>query len=414
MAAAVALLSALAQVGVDGEGVRLQAAAVTCVSVILRWPAARGVSVLEYGAWWRQLRGAGAEAEGVPMQRFATNNLVDTSLELTGLRPGSHYAFEVRARTAAGWHLYTNTLEEWTMAPSDFPLPILAPEVRGMIGCTAILLGLPTLRFCHTTTHMGLQYQHGGEDGSTWQMMRENVLGGDIQVDGLDPYATHSFRLIGFEQGTEARPAAGAATPPILTDMLAATLTQPPRARATSSASFVLSWSGDSRCRPEARWRLAYRRLADATGEYAATSALADSRPRQLQMAAPPPPPSPLQLSQEAEPAAPASQLIPRRRAAASKGGGGGNCPSGWVPAGGSCFALLPGAALPAANAAKGCGTLASGATLARLDSAAEEAVAAELCGSSPSGKPGIGCWIGEPYPILFAPAPPLPPQPGL
>ena len=45
------------------------------------------------------------------------------------LDPGVRYSFEVRARTAEGWRLYTDTISEMTMSPSDFPLPILAPEV---------------------------------------------------------------------------------------------------------------------------------------------------------------------------------------------------------------------------------------------------------------------------------------------
>jgi len=318
---ALALLHTLVHLAAadSNGGVRLTAASASCNSITLRWPAAVGsaLSVLEYGVWWKSL-GGGAD-DDASMRQYAADGLIETTLEVGSLQPGARYAFEVRARTAQGWHSYTDSLRESTMAPSDFPLPILAPEVRGFAGCSTIRLSLPTLRFCHATTHIALQYRRGGPAG-TWQMMRERVLGGDIEVGGLQPDAAHEFRLVGFEQASEARPAAGASTPPVLTDFLSSRLLAAPRAKATSSASFELSWDEDSHCRPGARWRLAYRKLADAAGEHATDG---DGSRRALLEAAPParappnlffsaPPPSPHASSPPPVVAAPT--VVPSRR----------------------------------------------------------------------------------------------------
>jgi len=337
------------------------------------------------------------------MERYLTDTLVDTTVELIGLQPGTQYAFEVRARTAEGWHIYTDVLTESTMSPSDFPLPILAPEVRGFVGCSTIRLSLPTLRFCHATTHIALEYRRGGPAG-TWQMMREQVLGGDIEVGGLQVDAVHEFRLVGFEQATEAHPAAGASTPPVLTDFLAARLLEQPQARATSSASFEVTWEGDSPCRPDARWRLAYRKLADAAGEHAIDG---DAVRRTLHQMEDVDLVRPIRLGLS-HPTRASAITLPDARASASPRALAevqpsmrqltqqtGRCPHGFTAGGGGCFAALKGIATTARAAAHACGALLPGATLARLDGPGEEAVAASLCRGTASGIPGMGCWIG-------------------
>ena len=80
---------------------------------------------------------------------------------------------------------------------------------------------------------------------------------------GLQPTATHRFRLVGFEATADTVLMPGASTPPFVTDMLRAHLLTPPTAIPTSSASYTLTWPGDSPCRPHARWRVSYRRIAD-------------------------------------------------------------------------------------------------------------------------------------------------------
>ena len=59
----------------------------------------------------------------------------------------------VLVRTAHGWHEHTSPLSETTMTPADFPLPLLAPEVVAFVGCEAVKLRLPVLRYCVTRTH---------------------------------------------------------------------------------------------------------------------------------------------------------------------------------------------------------------------------------------------------------------------
>jgi hypothetical protein len=402
LSASIALAAAAAAKG--SVGVRLAAAAASCDSITLRWPVAVGsaLAVLEYGVWFRPLESGSPDADG-PMQRYAADGLVEALVEVSGLKAGARYAFEVRARTSEGWHMYTDSLYETTMAPSDFPLPILAPEVRGFAGCSTIRLSLPTLRFCHASTHIALEYRRGGPNGE-WQMMRERVLGGEIEVGGLQPDAVHEFRLVGFEQATEARPAAGSSTPPLLTDLLSSHLLDPPRAHATSSASFEVSWDGDSPCRPEARWRLAYRRLADAAGEHASDG---DATPRALSeaniaaaavaAAYPPayPPPAPSRAPARAPPPLPRASRPSAEPAAAHRQLASSTCPTGFTSAGGGCFAATANAVSVARTAARECAAMHPGATLARLEGPVEEAAAASLCSGTATGAPGLGCWIG-------------------
>ena len=156
------------------------------------------------------------------------------------------------------------------MVPSDFPLPILAPEIAAFVDCSTVRLKLPVLRYCYASTKMALQYTRGETDAARakWSIMRNNILGGEVEVGNLQPYAVHQFRLVVFEAGHEAAVTPGSATPPFVTDMLHAPLLAPPTATPTSSASFTLRWPGDSRCRPsQAR---AGRRSAPVAGTPAA------------------------------------------------------------------------------------------------------------------------------------------------
>ena len=65
--------------------------------------------------------------------------------------------------------------------PSDFPLPIFAPEITGFVDCTTVRLRLPVLRYCYAATKMALQYSRG-EAGGKWTIMRHDVLGGELEV----------------------------------------------------------------------------------------------------------------------------------------------------------------------------------------------------------------------------------------
>ena len=71
------------------------------------------------------------------------------------------------------------------MTPADFPLPIPAPEVVAFVGCEAVKLRLPVLRYCFTRTHTALQYREG--DSDRWRLLRESVLGGIVDIAHLSP-----------------------------------------------------------------------------------------------------------------------------------------------------------------------------------------------------------------------------------
>ena len=161
------------------------------------------------------------------------------------------------------------------MVPDDFPLPLLAPEVSGFVDCSTLRLRLPVLRYCFTSTHMALQYENGHAPGS-WQLLNERVLGGEMEVGGLHAYAAHRFRLIGFEQSIDNAATPGAATPPVLTDLPHAPLSSR-RRRHRDVVGVVLDPLGGrlGECRPQASWRLTYRRLADAGPRGTAGRALA-------------------------------------------------------------------------------------------------------------------------------------------
>ncbi|KAL3906128.1 MAG: hypothetical protein SGPRY_010665, partial [Prymnesium sp.] len=208
----------------------LSTAAVSCESVTLRWPpAVRWVPpVLEFGVWIQ--RTTGQPPHDAP-RRYPTDGLGETTLEVEGLQAGTTYAFEVRARSSDGaWRAYTHPREATTMAPSDFPLPILAPEVVSFVDCYTIRLRLPVLRSCYARTHVALQYSKSSSlaEEPQWLILREKVMGGELEVGRLEPYATHRFRLMGFDEasGLEATP--GSATPPLLTDMMHSSLLAPP------------------------------------------------------------------------------------------------------------------------------------------------------------------------------------------
>ena len=195
--------------------VRLVTGAVSCESVTLLWPAATGWTppVLEYGVWWTKAGG--------DLQRYRTEGLGETVLEVGGLEPGTRYEFQVRARTSSQWLQYSTQRLETTMAPSDFPLPIFAPEVRAFVDCQTVRLKLPVMRSCYATTHVALQYARvEASGGHSWAIMRNKVLGGEIEVGGLQPRATHRFRLVGFEASSDSVMTPGASTPPFVTDMM--------------------------------------------------------------------------------------------------------------------------------------------------------------------------------------------------
>jgi hypothetical protein len=348
----------------------LSAAAISCESVTLRWPSATGLSpaILEYGIWY--------SANGGHLERYRTDGLGGTSLEVLGLEAGMEYSFEVRARTIEHWRPYTVKRKETTMLPSDFPVPILAPEVTGFIDCATVRLKLPVLRYCYATTQMALQYAHGDVDADAdpkrWSLMRNNVLGGEIEVGKLQPYAVHRFRLVGFEASDESSFTPGAATPPFVTDMVNSHLLEPPTAVATSSASYTLRWPMESHCRPRPRWRVSYRHISDGA---AVVADVALSSQRRLALTL--------------------GDAIPELRARA--------CPPGFKLARqtsiigdnpGACLALVK-AAKTATEAATACAKMAPGALLATIDSEVTNSVASELCQGGSTGGAWQGCWLG-------------------
>ena len=104
--------------------------------------------MLEYGVW--------LSSAGKNLQRYRTEGLGGTSLEVSGLQAGVAYDFQVRARTSEKWFAYSVERREVTMVPSDFPMPILAPEVAAFVDCTTVRLKLPVLRYCYASTKMAL------------------------------------------------------------------------------------------------------------------------------------------------------------------------------------------------------------------------------------------------------------------
>lgn len=109
----------------------------------------------------------------------------------------------VRVRTVHGWHEHTSPLSETTMTPADFPLPLLAPEVVAFVGCEAVKLRLPVLRYCVTRTHTALQHRESGT--GSWRMLRDRVLGGVVDVDHLSPVSGEGRGEWGREASREGR-----------------------------------------------------------------------------------------------------------------------------------------------------------------------------------------------------------------
>ena len=372
-------LAVLAAAGASPPLEPLSAGAVSCTSVILRWPAATGRQppVLEFAVWMRP-----ATASPPPFTRYSTAPLGGTQTEVSELEAGSSFEFEVRARSVDGWAKYTAPLRERTMVPDDFPLPLLAPEVSGFVDCSTLRLRLPVLRYCFTSTHMALQYENGHAPGS-WQLLNERVLGGEMEVGGLHAYAAHRFRLIGFEQSIDNAATPGAATPPVLTDLPHAPLLAPPAAIATSSASYSIRWAGDSaECRPQASWRLTYRRLADAGPRGTAGRALAGGAAAALPL----PLPAPAAAGSPAAATRLGGALLNRRRLKMG-------CPPQWEAYGRDCF--LASEVKLSATEHKRLEVCGAGSSLAKLENAGQLGMASRLCAKSLSGQPGMGCWLG-------------------
>lgn len=359
-----------------GMPATLTTGAVSCESVTLQWPAATGWTppVLEYGIWYARA--------GENLQRYRTDGLGGTALEVRGLEAGVAYDFEVRARTSLQWLKYSVQRTETTMAPSDFPMPIIAPEIRALADCTSVRLRLPVLRYCYASTRMALQYARG-ETGDHWTIMRNDVVGGELLVDGLHPLAVHRFRLVGFESSADTVITPGASTPPFVTDMQHAPLLVPPRASPTSSASYTLSWPGDSRCRPHARWRVSYRHVSEHR-HMSEEGREQDGVEWQLQLGG---------GVGDGDGGRMLSPLAHDRRLSAPPL----QCPTGFRQLAGAAGSNCLGLSAPATEAAavEACAALAPGALLAKLDDAAQMAIAVELCKSSPTGGVGQGCWIG-------------------
>ena len=351
----------------------LRAGAVSCESVVLIWPPATGWTppVLEYGVWYAKA--------GEHLQRYRTEGLGSTSLEVGGLQPGVDYDFQVRARTSEAWLQYSVQRREMTMVPSDFPLPILAPEIVGFPDCSSVRLKLPVLRYCFASTHMALQYTRA-EAGARWTMIRENVLGGEIEIDGLQRNAVHRFRLVGFEATADSVLTPGASTPPFVSDLGNAPLLAAPTATPTSSASFTLNWPGDSTCRKNTNWRVSYRRVVDrsiSTGEVA----------------------TPVDLGFGGADGYGTGPSGRRQLASCAAAGCELRCPAGFRHVGsdalGSTCLALSNAPKTTLEAEAACAALAPGATLARIDDPEEQQLAIQLCAGSASKTEGVGCWLG-------------------
>ena len=159
----------------------LSTAALSCESVTLRWPAATSWSppVLEYGVWYGP-----AKDKGKGLQRYRTDGLGGTTLEVSGLEAGVAYTFEVRARTSEKWNQYTAARTETTLVPADFPynharnepgLQHRAPQAR----CCAIATRRQRWR-CNTRAGTRSPPPAPPVTRATrWTIMRNNVLGGE-------------------------------------------------------------------------------------------------------------------------------------------------------------------------------------------------------------------------------------------
>ena len=108
-------LAVLAAAGASPPLEPLSAGAVSCTSVILRWPAATGRQppVLEFAVWMRP-----ATASPPPFTRYSTAPLGGTQTEVSELEAGSSFEFEVRARSVDGWAKYTAPLRGGRWCPT--------------------------------------------------------------------------------------------------------------------------------------------------------------------------------------------------------------------------------------------------------------------------------------------------------
>ena len=91
-------------------------------------------------------------------------------------------------------------------------------------------------------------------------------------VDGLDPKAAYSYRLIAFNQAGSSEPSE--AVGPIVVGMKDGFADSQPVARATSSASVLVDWGGaTSDCQSGVAWKVFYRPADSKSGTWRLLSA---------------------------------------------------------------------------------------------------------------------------------------------
>lgn len=147
-----------------------------------------------------------------------------------------------------------------TSAPKPpFEPPRLLPSSLNE-QCTALNLKLPPLRGgCAGDQSYTLEMSSGG---GGWKPVFEGHTADSAVVDSIDPYSAHKFRLLSVNSVGRSSPGPESAL--MLTDPERTILSSPPRAKATSSASFHISWQTSS-CRPQLLWEVLYS-LHNETG----------------------------------------------------------------------------------------------------------------------------------------------------
>ena len=242
----------------------LRATTLSCGSCSLSWelPRSRGPPVQRFLVSVATLGPGQADTVQLELPAAARDFVVGD------LRADTQYAFKVAAVSAAGEGRWSQVARARTASVANRPdAPIAIPEATSSApSCDSIELRLPSLRGgCATDASLSLQMADATQT-PRWRVALSSLTSTQVTIRSLDPQAAYVFRL-------QAQNAIGMSEPGPASDAqlpggLGATLLQPPRVQAVSSASYYVAWSpGQSQQCVEQlslSWRLEYRRAASS------------------------------------------------------------------------------------------------------------------------------------------------------
>ena len=202
----------------------------SCQSVTLEWDSVAGARTYLIG----YTESLASDAAATPAVLLST---ASKSMEVTGLRAATRYAFRVAARSSDGRQ------STWATASSTTEPPTLPPESpgapKGTSGseCGQLSLRLPEPTGCRAPEEFSLQYLP--DPTGQWLDHEQHIRAPTVSVNGLRRGGTYEFRLIASNEVGSSLP--GASSGP-----LASCPGKPSRAEEAGSEDRLPPWKANA------------------------------------------------------------------------------------------------------------------------------------------------------------------------